>query len=157
MLVWLSAVTSPTEALPATVAARQSGLESVSNRTGVTMRFATIAILAAAAVALAAASADAATKKRSRVAPPPNGELQVGERGEAGVTVRRTRTRVIVTKRSYLDAGTEVYPGSLNSRDYVFIPNLRGPMDLYLPNENAKSVLPHPWWLFSTRAPGWGY
>jgi hypothetical protein len=125
----------------------------------VTMRFATIALLAATAVALAMAPAEAATKKkRSQVVqPPPSGELRVGERGEAGVIVRRTPTRVIVTKRSYLDAGTEVYPGSQSYRNYVFIPNLRGPMDLYLPNENAKSVLPHPWWLDSTRAPGWGY
>jgi hypothetical protein len=121
------------------------------------MRFATIAILAAAAVALAVAPAEAQRKKRSQAAPPPNGELRVGERGEAGVTVRRTRTRVIVTKRSYLDAGTEVYPGSLSSRDYVFPPNTRGPTDLYLVNEANKSVLPHPWWLHSYRAPGWGY
>jgi hypothetical protein len=123
------------------------------------MRFATIALLAATAVALAAAPAEAATKKKrsQAVQAPPSGDLRVGERGEAGVIVRRTRTRVIVTKRSYLDAGTEVYPGSLSSRDYVFIPNLRGPMDLYLPNENAKSVLPHPWWLHSYQAPGWGY
>jgi hypothetical protein len=122
------------------------------------MRFATIALLAVTAVALAASPAEAQRKKRSQVVqPPPNGELRVGERGEAGVTVRRTRTRVIVTKRSYLDAGTEVYPGSQSYRNYVFIPNLRGPMDLYLPNEAAKSVLPHPWWLYSTQAPGWGY
>jgi hypothetical protein len=124
----------------------------------VTMRAATIALLAAAAVVLAAAPAEAQKKKRSQaVQAPPTGELRVGERGEAGVTVRRTGTRIIVTKRSYLDAGTEVYPGSQSYRNYVFIPNLRGPMDLYLPNENAKSVLPHPWWLDSTRAPGWGY
>ena len=123
------------------------------------MRLAMIAVLAAAAIALAVAPAEAQQrKKRSQaVQAPPTGELRVGERGEAGVTVRRTRTRVIVTKRSYLDAGTEVQPGSLNARDYVFIPNLRGPMDLYLPSETARSVIPHPWWLDSTRAPGWGY
>jgi hypothetical protein len=114
------------------------------------MRFITLAVVAVVGAAFAAAPAEAAKKRRSDVAP------QV-VRGEAGVTVTRSRTRVIVTKRSYLDAGTEVYPGSLNARDYVFIPNLRGPMDLYLPNESAKSVIPHPWWLDSYRAPGWGY
>jgi len=122
------------------------------------MRFVTIALLAATAVALAVAPAEAARKKRSQVVQaPPTGDLRVGERGEAGVTVRRSRTRVIVTKRSYLDAGTEVSPGSLSSRNYVFPPNMRGPTDLYLPNEAAKSVLPHPWWLYSSQAPSWGY
>ena len=129
----------------------------MNNRTGVTMRFVTIAILAAAAAAIATVPAEAAKKKRSQVVRAESGELRPGERGEAGVTVRRTRTRVIVTKRSYLDAGTEVYPGSLSSRDYVFPPNMRGPTDMYLPNEAARSVLPHPWWLGSYRAPHWGY
>jgi len=77
-------------------------------------------------------------------------------RGEAGVVVRRSRTRITVTRRSYLDAGTEVYPGSMRYRDYVFPPNARGPTDYYLPNEAAKSSLPHPWWLHSYHAPSWG-
>jgi hypothetical protein len=115
-------------------------------------------LLAVAAIALAAAPAEAARKKRSQaVQAPPSGDLRVGERGEAGVTVRRTRTRVIVTKRSYLDAGTEVYQGSKGYTDYAFPPNMRGPMDLYLPNEAARNPLPHPWWLGSYRAPSWGY
>jgi hypothetical protein len=121
------------------------------------MRLATVTLLVAAAIALAIAPAEAARKKRSQVVQAPNGDLRVGERGQAGVTVRRTRTRVIVTKRSYLDAGTEVYPGSLSARDYVFPPNMRGPTDMYLPNEAARSALPEPWWLGSYRAPHWGY
>ena len=79
-------------------------------------------------------------------------------RGEAGVTVRRSRTRVTVTRRSYLDPGTEVYQGSKNYTDYIFPPNAAEPMDYYLgPNEAARSPLPHPWWLHSYRAPSWGY
>ena len=78
--------------------------------------------------------------------------------GEAGVTVKRSRTRVTVTRRSYLDPGTEVWQGSKHYTDYVFPPNARGPMDYYLgPNEAARNVLPHPWWLSSERAPSWGY
>jgi hypothetical protein len=121
------------------------------------MRFATIAILVAAAVALAVAPAEAARKKRSQVAPPPNGELRVGERGEAGVTVRRARTRVIVTKRSYLDAGTEVFQGSQNYTDYVFAPNYHRPSSYHWDPTLSRTSLPPPFWLPSYHAPVWGY
>jgi hypothetical protein len=33
----------------------------------------------------------------------------------------RARTRITVQKRSYLDAGTVVKPGSMNYHDYVFV------------------------------------
>jgi hypothetical protein len=115
------------------------------------MRLMSLAVLTAAAVALLGASAEAATKRRA----PSAASAQV-VRGEAGVVVRRSRTRVTVTRRSYLDAGTEVYPGSMRYRDYVFPPNARGPTDYYLPNEAARSSLPHPWWLHSYHAPSWG-
>jgi hypothetical protein len=121
------------------------------------MRLVTIAILAAAGVALAAATADAATKKRSQAARAQPVEVLPGVRGEAGVTVQRARTRVIVTKRSYLDPGTTVFPGSLSSRDYVAPPNMRGPMDMYLPPDSARDALPHPWWLGAYHAPHWMY
>ncbi|KAB2884288.1 MAG: hypothetical protein K8H87_18280 [Pseudorhodoplanes sp.] len=42
----------------------------------------------------------------------------------------RRRTRVIVQRRSYLDAGTEVLPGERKYSDYAFPPN-------YSPSSNA--------------------
>ena len=37
----------------------------------------------------------------------------------------RTRTRIIIQKRSYLDPGTEDLPGSEHDHDYAFNPNQR--------------------------------
>jgi hypothetical protein len=121
------------------------------------MRLAIVAVLAATAVALAAAPAEAQRKKRSQVQAPPTGELRVGERGEAGVTVRRTRTRVIVTKRSYLDAGTEVFPGSQGYTNYVFAPNYHRPSSYHTDPTLSRTSLPPPFWLPSYHAPVWGY
>jgi hypothetical protein len=118
------------------------------------MRLMSLAVLTAAAVAVLGASADAATKRRSAAVAAPSAQVV---RGEAGVVARRSRTRITVTRRSYLDAGTEVYQGSKNYTDYIFPPNARSAIDYYLPNEAAKSPLPHPWWLHSYRAPSWGY
>ena len=56
------------------------------------------AVLLASGVAFAVVTADAATTKRKPA-------------------------RVVVTKRSYLDAGTEVKPGERHFNDYVFPPN----------------------------------
>jgi hypothetical protein len=79
------------------------------------MRLMALAV-AAAFAATAIATADAAPRKRRVVQqfPPhatpaaytPRGTLVV-HRDEAG----RTRTKIIVQKRSYLDGGTEVMPG----------------------------------------------
>ena len=60
---------------------------------------------------LAAAPADAQT--RQRIAS--DGTRYV-ERGEDG----RTRTRIVIQRRSFLDAGTEVLPRSQRYTDYVF-------------------------------------
>jgi hypothetical protein len=118
------------------------------------MRLMSLAVLTAAAVALLGATAEAATKKRSTSVGAPSAQVV---RGEAGAAARRSRTRITVTRRSYLDGGTEVYQGSKNYTDYVFPPNARGPVDYYLPAEAARSSLPHPWWLRSYHAPSWGY
>src|ERR1041385_317944 len=40
--------------------------------------------------------------------------------GAAAQTTKRKPARVVVTKRSYLDAGTEVRPGERHFTDYVF-------------------------------------
>jgi hypothetical protein len=125
------------------------------NRLGVTMRWISLAVLAAASFALAGAPAEAAKKKRSQAV---SAQAAQPVRGEAGVVVRRARTRITVTRRSYLDAGTEVYPGSMSYRDYVFPPNARSALDFYFPTQSAnESPLPHPWWLHSYQSPSWGY
>jgi hypothetical protein len=109
--------------------------------------------LAAAALVLIAAPADAA-RKRSQVV------VQSATRGEAGVVVRRSRTRVTVTRRSYLDAGTEVYPGSQRYHDYVFSPNYGSPAHFTLgPGRPDGLNTPgtEPLWIPSYHAPNWGY
>jgi hypothetical protein len=117
------------------------------------MRGISIAVLAAVALAaVAAAPAEAAKKKaRSQAA-----QSAQPVRGEAGVVVRRSRTRITVTRRSYLDAGTEVYPGSMHYRDYVFSPNYHRPSDIADPTRSFTS-LPEPFWLPSYHAPTWGH
>ena len=78
------------------------------------------AFAAIGAVALLAAPADAAPKKRVAV---------VDARGHTVFTSRdedgKTRTRIIIQKRSYLNPGTEVLPGSENNHDYQSLPNQR--------------------------------
>jgi hypothetical protein len=74
------------------------------------MRLIAASIAFAATFAIfAATSADAATRKKTdaprTVA---NGSTTFTSRDETG----RTRTRIIVQKRSYLDGGTEVMPGT---------------------------------------------
>jgi hypothetical protein len=82
-----------------------------------------IALTAGAIAATAfAASADAAPRKRVAVIKRTSGPPTVFvSRDETG----RTRTRIIVTGRSYLDGGTEVLPGQRKFTDYVNPPNYR--------------------------------
>jgi hypothetical protein len=98
-----------------------------------------------------AATADAAPKKRS-VSP----EAQAF-RGEAGVIVRRSRTRITVTRRSYLDPGTEVRQGSKHYTDYVFSPNYHRPSSDIADPTRSFTSLPEPFWLRGERVPNWGY
>ena len=75
------------------------------------------AVLAfAGALALLAAPADAQTKKKRVVTS--NGHTVFVSRDEDG----RTRTKIIIQKRSYLSAGTEVMPGDRNDYDYAVSP-----------------------------------
>lgn len=76
--------------------------------------FVTAAVLAGiAGSVLLTASADAQTRKKRVVTR--DGYTVVVSRDERG----RTRTKVLVQKRSYLDGGTEVAPGERKYRDYV--------------------------------------
>jgi hypothetical protein len=95
-----------------------------------------LALAAVAAAALSATPAVAA-KKRAVVAnayaqsPPPRG---VTVRGPNVSYMSGPHTRVFITKRSWLDAGTEVLPGERHYLDYALPPgnsaginNLAGP------------------------------
>jgi hypothetical protein len=121
------------------------------------MRLLSLALLTVTAVTLAAAPADAAQKKRSQAGGAQSAQAQ---RGEAGVVVRRTRTRITVTRRSYLDAGTEVYPGSQPYTDYVFSPTYGSPSHNILgPGRIAGEPTPgtQPLWNPAYHVPNWGY
>ena len=69
------------------------------------------AVAVIAAMGLMAGPADAQSRGRDNTV--------VVNKDESG----RTRTRIIIQKRSYLDAGTEVLPGERKYRDYVYTPS----------------------------------
>ena len=57
----------------------------------------------------------------------------------------RARTRVIVRRRSYLDAGTEVLPGERKFLDYVFPPGYSAFSVLGPGNTFDRQGLPSRW------------
>jgi hypothetical protein len=123
------------------------------------LKFATAAIALAGALALMAASADAQTgqtKKKSAVSYNRDRTVVV-TRDEDG----RTRTRVIIQKRSYLDPGTETFPGErVGNTGYIENPTQYAgsvinntSAGLY----NTSSALPGPWTLPFKSNPWIGY
>ena len=101
-----------------------------------------------AAMALLAAPADAAPKKKQVVTGA--GQTVFVSRGEDG----RTRTRVIIQKRSYLDPGTETFPGENTGNDYAQLPRHRA--DGVLNNTafgSNQTALPGPFTLPSKNNP----
>lgn len=91
------------------------------------------------AAVLCAPPADAQTE-RKRVVRNMDGTV-VRSRDEDG----RSRTRIIIQRRSYLDPGTEVLQGERNYTDYVMSPT-------YSPNSvlnntafGSRGTLPGPW------------
>jgi hypothetical protein len=67
----------------------------------------------------------------------------------------RTRTRIIIQKRSYLNPGTETFPGEHGrNTDYVERPNQRasGVLDNTVFGSN-QTALPGPWTLPSKNNP----
>jgi len=73
----------------------------------------------------------------------------------------RTRTRVIIQKRSYLDPGTETFPGErVGNTGYIANPNQRagGVIDNTSAGLlNTQSALPGPWTLPFKTNPWIGY
>jgi hypothetical protein len=111
------------------------------------MRFkaAATAIAVIGALGLLAAPADAAPKKKKdKEVVYSNGQTVFVSRGEDG----KTRTRIIVQRRSYLDPGTETFPGERSNYDYAVLPTHRA--DGVLDNTVAGSSqqpLPGPFTL----------
>jgi hypothetical protein len=101
-----------------------------------------IAVLAAFAIAAHAMPADAAPRKKaSAQCGGVNQNTVVVTRDENG----RTRTRIIVTPRSYLDGGTEVLPGQRKFTDYAILPYWT-PLDVLGPGKNYDRQPLNPIW-----------
>jgi hypothetical protein len=75
-------------------------------------------LLAAAALVAAGATAASAQTKQQRY--DRDGRPYYGQSGPNRVYQQGPRTRVYVTTRSWLDAGTEVLPGDRKFMDYAF-------------------------------------
>jgi hypothetical protein len=115
---------------------------------------ATMALAVALALVAAPAFAqDGQAKKKKVVAYNRDHTVQVS-RDEDG----RTRTRIIIQKRSYLDPGTETFPGERGDHDYAVLPNHRasGVLDNTVFGSN-QTALPGPWTLPSKNNPWLGY
>jgi hypothetical protein len=115
------------------------------------------AFVVAAAIAMLTAPTDAQTNaqtKRKRVVTSSGHTVFVSR--ENG----RTRTHIIIQKRSYLDPGTETFPGEHNSStDYVWLPNQRAGsvIDNTAFGLTTQSPLPGPWTLPGKNNPWIGY
>ena len=111
-----------------------------------------VALAFAGAFGLLAAPADAAPKKK-RVYYNRDRTVFVS-RDEQG----RTRTKIIVQKRSYLDPGTETFPGERGDHDYAILPTQHA--GSVLDNTifgTSMSALPGPFDLPGRNNPWLGY
>ena len=77
-----------------------------------------LAAIAVAAAGLAATPASAQSKRQYDK----DGRPYYGAQGPNRSYMQGPRTRVYVTSRSWLDAGTEVLPGERKFQDYAFPP-----------------------------------
>src|SRR5690348_18114827 len=117
------------------------------------LKAAALAFAALGAMVLLAGPADAATKKKVRVVTARDHTVYVS-RDENG----RRRTRIIIQKRSYLDPGTETFPGERGDHDYALLPTHRpsGVLDNTSFGIN-QSALPGPFTLPSRNNPWIAY
>ena len=76
-----------------------------------------LVVLLAAAVAVSATSASAQTKRQQY---DKDGRPYYGANGPNRTYQQGPNTRVYITTRSWLDAGTEVLPGDRKFQDYAF-------------------------------------
>jgi hypothetical protein len=83
-------------------------------------RLAVFVATAAAVVGLLASPADAQSKRKDQLQYDRDGRIMYGGQGPNRSYQQGPRTRVFVTTRSWLDAGTEVLPGDRKFQDYAF-------------------------------------
>ena len=101
------------------------------------MRLVAMAVVAAFAVgAVSIADAAPRTKQVSEAQPGP-GSTIVTSQDERG----RVRTKILVQKRSYLDGGTEVMPGDIQSHQTNFIDMHQTPTSA-ISNNNIVPIRP---------------
>ena len=114
------------------------------------MRVMAIAVVAAFAAG-AISTADAAPRKNKRqyVEPAPvyvPATTYVMHRDEYG----RTRTKILVQKRSYLDGGTEVMPGDIQTNQTNLVNSFSyNPSRAHVPNDTVwpSRPIPDPFYL----------
>jgi hypothetical protein len=106
-----------------------------------------VAVAFAGALGLLAAPAGAAPKKKRVITS--QGHTVFVSRDENG----RSRTRIIIQKRSYLDPGTEPLPSERNTLDYIDNPNQRASSVLDNTAFGDRGTLPGPFTLPSRRNP----
>jgi len=107
-----------------------------------------VALAFAGALGLAAVPTDAAAQSKRHYSK--RDRTVVTTRDEDG----RTRTRIIIQKRSYLDPGPEPLPSERSTLDYVQRPNQRA--DEVLDNTvfgGNQTALPGPWTLTGPHNP----
>ncbi|MGF6311287.1 hypothetical protein ABIB82_005516 [Bradyrhizobium sp. i1.8.4] len=87
-----------------------------------------VAAVTATAFGMTAASAQQSPSKRKQQEQyDRDGRRYYGQRGPNRVYQQGPRTRVYVTTRSWLDAGTEVLPGDRKFNDYAYPPDVGYP------------------------------
>lgn len=85
------------------------------------------ALLAAVAVVAIGFNATSASAQTKRQYYDKDGRPYYGAQGPNRSYMQGPRTRVYVTTRSWLDAGTEVLPGDRKFQDYAFPPDVGYP------------------------------
>jgi hypothetical protein len=104
-----------------------------------------VAVVGAALVVAASAADAAPRKKMAAKRAVGNPSTVFTSRDETG----RTRTRIIVQKRSYLDGGTEIMPGDISGATLYINPPTQRPSSAVGLNEvtNPPGPIPSPWYL----------
>jgi len=104
------------------------------------------------ALAFTLAPPDAFGMKRSTETAAPRAQADARPKPRRAAPVAsKPATRVIVTKRSYLDAGTEVKPGERHFTDYVFTPGYNPWQASNIDPMNRFMSPPDAFWLPGTR------
>jgi hypothetical protein len=80
-----------------------------------------------AAIAVLALSVAPAAAQQTRLKYDKDGRVNYGPQGPNRVIQQGPNTRVYITTRSWLDAGTEVLPGDRKFQDYAFPPAIGYP------------------------------